>query len=177
MYGVIDGVYIKNDNRVQELNSRIYDRNKPSTKLQSQFDPRSVQTRHVVFPVLDCHNKSNTPIEIMRSYNQEEMFNPGTSAPYSGFANNVDSESQLKDIFMARQKWTAQTKYIPSTKSDMYQVNITQQPNQQTHSLLFKEESFSPFNPNICNIDRDAFNNHTRQQMLDISLQGRKIME
>ena len=33
---------------------------------------------------------------------------------------------------------------------------------------LFKEESFSPFNPNTCNLGTNVFYNHTQQQVKDL---------
>ena len=50
MFGVPTGICYNNDGRVDEINSRIYDRNIPSQQLQMSFDPRSVETRYVRFP-------------------------------------------------------------------------------------------------------------------------------
>ena len=170
MYGVTKGVYYCNHERVEELNDRIMDRNIPSNQLQMQFDPRPVETRRVLFPGIDCHMPSNTPIQIQPTFNSTSQFNPGTSAPYSGYATKIDDDSKVKDIMMSNQKWCSQSRYIPSSTSDMYSVNVPTTQNIQSHPLLFKQESFSPFNPNKCNMGYKVLQNHTRQQIQNIPL-------
>ena len=171
MFGVVKGVYYCNENRVEDLNNRISARNVPSQPLQMVFDPRQVQTRYVRFPMIDCHTQSNTPIHHYAPYNQMTQFNPGTSAPYSGYATHIDQDSRLKDIFMSNQKWTAQNKFIPSTTSDLYNSNVqTSNPVPMTHNELFKQETFTAFNPNPCNLGAKVLQNHTRQQIKDVKL-------
>ena len=102
MHGVIKGVYYCQDNRVQDLNVRISNRNIPSKTLQMTFDPRQVQTRYVRFPMIDCYMPSKEPIKYQSPYNQHLQFNPGTSAPYSGYATNIDQDSRLQNIFLIR---------------------------------------------------------------------------
>tara|TARA_Y100000780_G_C13688823_1_gene418698 strand:- start:3202 stop:3732 length:531 start_codon:yes stop_codon:yes gene_type:complete len=176
MYGVAKGVRICNQERLKELDDRIYARNIPSTTLESQFDPRPVKTRQVIFPVLDCYASSNTNIIRRQNYNQSNQFNPGTSAPYSGWATNIDNESKMKRMFRTTQKWCPQTEYIPSSRSDLYisNKNVKKTPDIVTKSmlgereLLFKREQFNYFNPNPCNLGGDRFNNHTRQQVKNL---------
>ena len=175
MFGVTRGLYYCNDSRIQELNKRIYDRNIPSQQLQASFDPRSVETRYVRFPGLDCHKPSDVNIKHEPNYSQSGQFNPGTSAPYSGYATNVDAESELHNSFMANQKWTAQTQFIPSSKSDLYNTNVTtSRPVQMTHAGLFQQETFAPFNPNPCNIGHKLLYNHTRQQVMNLTRPNNK---
>jgi hypothetical protein len=177
---VINGYYQCNQRRLQELNERIYDRNIPSQTLQSNFDPRPVKTRQVLFPALDCypHIKNEEPIKIEPTYNQHYQFNPGQSAPYSGYATFVDQENRLKNIYMTNQKWCGQTNFVPSSNSDLY-VNrniapITNEEQSQIneelgyHSLLFEEPDLGYFNPNPCNLGTELFYNHTRQQILNL---------
>ena len=47
----------------------------------------------------------------------------------------------------------------------MYKVQAVGRSEIQTHPDLFKNESFSNFNPNICNTGYNLFNNCTRQQL------------
>ena len=170
MFGLPNGVYYCNNNRVEDLNNRIYERNVPSQNLQMCFDPRSVETRYVKFPGLDCHKPSDVAIKHQPNYVQQTQFNPGTSAPYSGYASAVDNESVLQNIFMPNQKWTTQTKFIPSSKSDLYNSDVkTSQPVQMTNNLLFSEEKFAPFNPNPEDLGRKMFYNHTRQQVMNLA--------
>jgi hypothetical protein len=167
MYGVPKGVHYCNNYRVDELNDRIYDRNLPSTSLQMNFDPRAVKTRQVLFPVLDCqHTSDKTPIIRRPAFNTMTEFNPGTSAPYSGYATHIDQDSRVKDMFMPAQKWATQTEFIPSSNSDMYHVNVPSgKPVAQPYPLLFKKETFNYFNPNPCNLGGNLLYNHTRQQV------------
>lgn len=134
--------FIRPDNRVQDLNNRMYRRNIPSVTLQSVFDPRPFNTKYTAFPVFDKPSVSFpvdklTPLQCLPEYKQEVQFNPGTSAPFNGFANNVDRESSLNNLFESNQRYAIQNKYIPSSSSDMYKMNI--QPtykNIKTHPLL-----------------------------------------
>lgn len=172
MYGVVKGVYYCNNDRVDELNDRMSSRNVPSHKLQAVFDPRPQSTRRNIFPALNNQSLGvTTPIEKQKPYNQMTQFNPGTSAPYSGYATNIDQESRMKNIFMPYQKYTGQTQYIPSSKSDLYNEPVLRSSRKMgssevtiEHPELFREPEFLPFNPNSCNIGNDLFNNHTRQQ-------------
>lgn len=170
MYGVAKGVMYCNQERLTEINNRISDRNIPSQALQMTFDPRSVTTRRSIFPALDCHSRSNMPIIKQAPFETLNQFNPGTSAPYSGYATHIDEESRVQNMFMPAQKWTAQTKFIPSSRSDLYVApNVTpSQPVMQTHPMLFKEENFAPFNPNPCNMGHNVLYNHTRQQVKNL---------
>ena len=38
-----------------------------------------------------------------------------------------------------------------------------------TNKLLFKQERFSPFNPNVGNLGGDLFNNNTRVQIKNMN--------
>lgn len=176
MYGVAKGVKICNIERLSELNDRIYSRNIPSQTLQSSFDPRPVKTRQVVYPVLDCYQPSNTRIMKEKEYNQKTQFNPGSSAPYYGWAANIDDESRVKALFRTTQKWAPQNSYIPDSTSDLFVTNkhIEGTSREMTRrilgerEMLFKREDLGHFNPNPCNLGGDRFNNHTRQQVKNL---------
>ncbi len=175
MYGVVNGVYYCNNERVDELNERISDRNLPSDKMQIVFDPRPQTTRRMMYPAFHTQSLDvTTPIELQKPFNPFTQFNPGSRAPFSGYATNIDQESRMKNIFMPIQKYTGQTQYVPSTKSDLYNmkhlksIRSKDNTNEIPHSELFREQEFSPFNPNECNIGNDLFNNHTRMQTRNI---------
>ena len=168
MNGVINGVYYCNNERVDELNERIASRNIPSQKLQTQFDVRPVSTKYAMMPILDRRAVPTVHIEKMPNYNLETTFNPGTAqSPWSGFASNVNKESQLRNQFFALQK-ADQAAYIPPTTSDMYKVEVTGRPVNQPFPDLFTTQTFSPFNPNTCNLGGNLFNNCIRQQIKNI---------
>ena len=163
--------YLCNENRTSELSKRMYERNVPYAPLQMTYDPRPVETRHVVFPVLDCYQPSNTPCDVFPVYNQRLNFSPG-KAPFNGYANEIDSESKLKNIITPLQK-SAKSKFIPNSGSDLYNnmyLAQTTKPVKMTNKLLFKHQQFTPFNPNPCGLGYKLFNNFTRQQTMNLKL-------
>lgn len=169
MYGVVNGVYYCNNDRVDELNDRISERNIPSQKLQSQFDIRPVSSKYAMMPIFDRRAIPTVPIERMPTYDLANTFNPGNAqAPWSGFCNNVNTESQLRNQFFALQK-CEQSEFVPSSTSDLYQTKINYTPQQQTHPMLFDKPDLAPFNPNVHNLGNSLFNNHTRYQLKDTS--------
>ena len=63
-----------------------------------------------------------------------------------------------------------QTRYIPSTKSDLYDVNVAGSSNKMPnkHNLLFREPVIPKIDRNPHNIANDKFFNHTRQQVKNL---------
>ena len=172
-------VYYCQMNRTQQLSNRLYERNIPSHQIGQAYFSRPVDTYASVFPILDCHKPSKVTKAKFPPYNQRMVFNPGQAAPYEGFSKNVDVESALHNSFHPTQK-CAQGKYIPSSKSDMYNSNYlipATKPVRMTNNLLFKKEDFNPFNPNQCNLGYKLFDNHTRQQTKDIKLTSENTVE
>ena len=172
MSGVINGAYYCQFERAAQINNGIYDRNLPSSELQMSYSPRPTQTRYVRMPILDCRMPTKVPCKRVGIYNSEKTFNPGTSAPFSGFAGGIDQESRLQNIFFPLQK-SAQAKFIPGTESDLYNVNIrVSRPVTMTHELLFKQEKFALADMNKCGLGKNIFNNFTRQQVQNLPLRG-----
>jgi hypothetical protein len=167
MHGVIDGRYQCNQKRTQDLSDRMFKRTMPSQHMQMYFSPRSVQTRYVHMPMLDCRKPNNTPCETLPTYDVNFMYSPSDSLPFNGFQNNVDTESKLKNIIFPLQK-AAQAKYLPDEGSDLY-VNyyLTANNNVENnpHKLLNKRDNLPSFNPNKHNIGKKLFNNNTRVQI------------
>ena len=163
--------YLCNEKRTSELSKRMYERNVPYAPLQMTYDPRPVETRHVVFPVLDCYQPSQEPCDILPVFNQRLNFSPG-GAPFNGYANEIDAESQLKNIITPLQD-CAKSKFIPSSSSDLYNnlyLAQTTKPVKMTNNLLFKQEKLNSFNPNPCGLGYKLFNNFTRQQTMNLTL-------
>ena len=167
MHGVVKGLYTCNHERVDELNNRIAERNIPSKELQPQFSIRPSATKYGYMPILDQYKKPTIPLNSYTPYSTKAVFNPGNAqAPWSGFCNNVNTESQLRNQFFALQK-CEQSEFVPSSTSDLYQTKIDYTPQQQTHSMLFDKPDLAPFNPNTHNLGNSLFNNHTRYQLKD----------
>ena len=167
MYGVVDGVYVCNSERANELNNRISQRNIPSQALEPAFSLRPVSTKYAIMPIVDQRAPANMPLLKYPKYNLEKVFNPGNAqAPWNGFASQINTESALRNQFFALQK-ADQAYFIPSSNSSLYTSNMAQLPDPPGHAGLFKEENFNYFNPNpqIEIVGNNVFNNNTRVQI------------
>lgn len=157
----------------QETNKRIYDRNIPSQMLQPYLDVRPVMTKYSYFPIVDPRKKISVPMEQFPTYNVNTVFNPGTSAsPWSGFASNINLESELRNQVYAIQK-CSQSVYVPKSSSDLYDYKFKTVTQPNSHELLFQNESFSSFNPNPDErtVGSGIFLNNTRVQVRDMTKQ------
>lgn len=169
MYGVVNGFYECNMARTEELNERLNSRRIPSSNLQPQYSLRPVSTKYAVMPIMDRHAPSTVPLRRYPNYNVAKTFNPGnTVSHWSGFATCVNDESRLRNQFFALQK-SDNGEYIPSTRSDLYNMKIESKPTQQPFPGLFQEEKFKDFNPNVCNLGNNLFDNCTRVQLKQLS--------
>ena len=166
-------VYYCQMERTTELSNRMYDRNIPSHQMGMAYFARPVDTYATVMPVLDCHKKSTVEKASFPIYNQRLIFNPGSGAPYNGFASNVDVETVLHGTTRTLQK-CSQREYVPMSNSDLYKPGhiINNKPVRMTNNGLFKKERFNSFNPNKCNLGHKLFNNHMRQQMKNVELES-----
>ena len=179
MEGVVNGVYYCQQSRTEELSKRMYMRNVPSSTLQPQFSIRPVSTKYDCMSILDRRASTQVPIMKQPIYNINKTFNPGNAqAPWGGFASNINEESKLRNQFFALQK-CEQANYVPSTNSDMYKVTVGGRKEECVFPSLVESGStalgsiyvnphLAPFNPNKLNMGKKLFNNHTRQQVLDI---------
>jgi len=156
----------------EQTNTRIYDRNIPSQMLQPYLDVRPVMTKYSYLPIVDPRKELNVKMVQMPTYNSQAVFNPGnTQSPWSGFASNINLESELRNQVFALQK-CSQAVYVPDSNSDLYKYSYS--PNtakkSQTHSLLFQKEQFCDFNPNPDNklVGSGIFYNSTRTQVKEI---------
>jgi hypothetical protein len=168
MHGVINGVYYCNNNRVDALNTRIFERNIPSSQLQAQFGMRPVSSKYAIMPIYDRRPVPQEKIIKQPSYNINKTFNPGTgTAPWSGFAGHINDESRLRRQFFALQNCD-QPDFVPSTNSDMYVNEVKGTKEVQPFPDLFKQQQFQEFNPNICNLGNNMFDNCTRVQIKNL---------
>ena len=155
----------------EQTNTRIYDRNIPSQMLQPYIDVRPVMTKYSYMPIVDPRKQINVKMEQMPTYNSHNIFNPGnTTAPWSGFASGINTESELRNQIFALQK-CEQSVYVPGSNSDLYNYSFKPNNSQsQTHSLLFQKDSFCDFNPNPDDniVGTGLFYNSTRSQIKEI---------
>jgi hypothetical protein len=157
----------------KDTNTRIYDRNIPSQMLQPYVGVRPVMTKYSYLPIVDPRKQINVPLVQTSTYNVHEVFNPGnTQSPWSGFASNINKESELRNQVYALQK-CSQAVYVPSSTSDLYSYQFQTKTQHNPHELLFRNESFESFNPNpapaICG--SGIFYNNTRCQVKDMTKQ------
>jgi hypothetical protein len=157
-----------NINRLEDINSRISERNLPSYFLQQQFSMRPISTKYSTMPILDGRAKPTVPIIYKEPYNISSTFNPGTSSPFVGYASNVNNESRLRNQFFGIQN-CEQSVYVPKSTSDMYMVNVCggKRNEPMLFPNLFAEYEMEPFNPNTMNVGQNFFENNTRVQLKD----------
>lgn len=136
--------------RVEELNDRIYQRLQADTPSFS-FSPRPVPTKYTTLPILD-QRTSGKEINQVPIFDVTRNFLPGNSAPWSGKAENIDVET---DLYLGKT-------YFPSTKSDLYKVNVPSNYVEQPFPLLQASVKTSD-NGIKANIpEQQLFNNVTR---------------
>jgi hypothetical protein len=157
----------------KQTNNRIYDRNIPSQILQPYINVRPVMTKYSHFPIVDPRKQINVPLVQMPTYNVHQVFNPGNAqAPWSGFASNINTESELRNQIYALQK-CSQAVYVPQSTSDLYTYKFKTPIQPNPHELLFRNEAFETFNPNpapeLCG--SGIFYNNTRCQVKDMTKQ------
>jgi len=157
----------------EQTNTRIYDRNIPSQMLQPYLDVRPVMTKYSYFPIVDPRKQLNVPLEQMPIYNVNKVFNPGNDqGPWSGFATNINIESDLRNQIYALQK-CSQSVYVPNSNSDLYDYKFKTKTYENPHGLLFQNDNFEQFNPNPSPdiVGSGLFNNNTRVQVKDMTKQ------
>jgi hypothetical protein len=151
-----------------QTNQRIYDRNIPSAPLQPYLSVRPASTKYSIMPIVDPRRKINVPLNVMPTYNPSATFNPGNDeGPWSGYASNVNVESELKNQIYALQSCD-QAVYVPSSNSDLYNYGFT--PKSQVHQPfpdLFSIPQFDQCNRMPDQMHQAVFFNPTRTQTMD----------
>ena len=171
IHGIPEYLYYGQNERVDELNDRIQTRHFPDSPLEPSFDPRPVPTKYALFPIINRRKPMQEPVIPYLDYNGSVNFNPGSSrAPPTGYLNNIDLETNLRNQNFALQHGAEQQIYVPSSNSDLYKVSVpvSSNPVEQTHPLLFERQLFdTAVHPNLigAKIGRDQFFNHTRTQL------------
>ena len=170
MYGVVDGVYFCNEERLDEINNRISDRNMPSQELRPELSFRPVSTKYAILPIVDRVPISDVPLKEYQAFSVERVFNPGNAqAPWRGFAENINVDSTLRNQFFALQK-AGQSKYVPSSNSSLYESHLAIEgfPARELLNANFKTEGQDI----VSNMGNEKFNNCTRCQRMNIDLKG-----
>jgi hypothetical protein len=176
IHGIPEGVSYGQNERVDELNTRISSRYFSDVPLPPQFDPRPIPTKYSFFPVIDRRTESITPIHPMVNHSVEMNFNPATrNAPPFCYFVNVDVETGPRNQTVAAQHGAGQGLYIPSSQSDLYKVKVDYQPSNQPFPTLFEKQTFLQGRPALLkqnNIGNESFFNHTRSQIRSVDQKG-----
>jgi hypothetical protein len=153
-----------------QTNQRIYDRNIPSAPLQPYLSVPPASTKYSIMPVVDPRRKLNVPLRVMPTFNPSTTFNPGNDeGPYSGYATNINVESELKNQIYALQSCD-QAVYVPNSNSDLYNYGFTPGTNMtQPFPDLFNKQQFDQCNRLPEQIQQVLFYNPTRTQTIDAS--------
>ena len=168
MYGVVDKLFICQNERTDALNNRISSRNIPSAPLQPFYYQVPVSTKYGYMPILDQSKPPTVALNNYPVYSPHTTFNPGNNmAPWSGFVNTINVDSTLRSQFFSLQN-CEQSEYVPSSSSDLYKNYIPPKPIKQKYPGLFKREVFDHYNPNTNNLGKHFFNNTTRNDIKDV---------
>lgn len=149
--------------RANTMNARAYSRLIPSQPLQPYLSVAPVQTKYTVLPIVNHRTPAKEQVTQQPVYNINTTFNPGTGAPWSGFASEINTESILRNQVYAIQK-CSQAVYVPKSSSDLYNVQfgVNARSNQPFPGLF--AEYVTPTETNVKTLTRDTslFNNSTR---------------
>ena len=167
---------VKQNNIEEEkrINDKIYGRNVPSFFMQPNLDFRPVSTKYSYFQFKDEYAKSNEKINIVNDYNPHKVFYPGDSKPpFSYYSRNVDTETGLRNQFMALQK-ADQAVYVPNSTSDLYysqsHINSTTSEDQKsTFYNLTDSEKYSNHHKIAKFKNNQLFNNNSRLDNYNIN--------
>uniref|UniRef100_A0A6C0IT79 Uncharacterized protein n=1 Tax=viral metagenome TaxID=1070528 RepID=A0A6C0IT79_9ZZZZ len=160
--------------KFETMNNRAYSRNIPSQPLQPYLEARPVLTKYSIMPVVDPRATIHTPLQQQATYDPDRIFNHGNdTAPWSGYASNVNKESELRNQIYALQS-CPQAFYVPSSTSNLYNVSWNNSINngQQPFPGLFTEEPVQTYrknNEHTNDIGYALFNNTTRQQLKNLT--------
>lgn len=151
---------------VEEINSRIFRRNIPSSNNLKQYPItalsfRATPTKYQTLETSMAQNSKNSIIDSSLL----------ATKPVQTF--DVNDESYLRNQFFALQS-CPQAYCIPDSTSELYNYNVENNIKPDNvlaqYPYLFREESFGYFNPNphSSTVGFSVFNNHTRNQMKNI---------
>tara|TARA_B100001093_G_scaffold345177_1_gene329895 strand:- start:3836 stop:4348 length:513 start_codon:yes stop_codon:yes gene_type:complete len=170
MEAKIQDVYICQQERTDELNNRIMNRNYSTHQMTPKYFSRPVSNRRVIFPKVDNYKEMTVNKAIFKNYDMSNDFHPGTGGPYNAYSDNIDKESSLFNRFQPLQR-CPQTTFIPNSFSDLY-VQMGPKPINQKEQfgLLQENVNFEDFNPDSCELSKETFFNHTRQQLKDVKI-------
>ena len=151
-----EGVYYGQNERTNELNWRISERMDADRPMKPNYDPRPVNTKYALFPVIDRVKPIEEHAKMYQEHNVETNFIPCTHrAHYS------------QDRIL--QKYETTNEYKPSFESDLYKVTVPQgaydhRNEADAHSALFQTYTYATQSFDT-SIGANTFHNATRTQL------------
>lgn len=157
--------------RVDELNQRIFSRLYSEQPLQPHFYPRPVMTKFSFFPIVDQRKESSVAIAKCPDYQVGKSSIYG-HAPFEGYQNQVETESDLRNQGYALSS-APHRHYVPSSSSDLYNLPSVsgslqdEQPFPQLFDFGFDvtRVASSSFHPIGEDVGSQRFFNSTRAQL------------
>ena len=175
--GVVEGCYYGQQDRVNELNTRIQLRQFPDNALRPNFSPIPIPTKYSIFPVMD---RKVIPKVAINSYLDNHGFIPtNDNGPPKYFLEHIDTETILRNQTVALQHGAAQGVFVPSTRSDLYMNPVYSNvyytmTSTQPHPELFTKPLITDTNHEIKHqpIGKNYFHNNTRTQLRNMANQN-----
>ena len=163
--------YIKKDDR-DTMNSEISNRFFPDIPLKPNINVRPVQTKYVLFPIVDGRLDGGMKKQYLEHY-VETNFAPVTdNGPVNLTNTHIDTSSDLRGLNVPLHKGDLPLKYTPSKNSDMYKVNVPKGKDVvQPHPGLFIKDKYktsAQHHVTHQNIGKELLHNHTRTQLRNL---------
>jgi len=169
--GLVDGIEYHQNERIDELNDRIFYRVQADAPLQPLYNPRPAITKYSVFPTVDIRKTPTLPLDSYLDYSTEGSFAPMQSrGPIHTYFQNVNTESNLRNQMYALSS-APQRVFVPSSNSDLYRERRVggSLNDPQPYPQLFKQSTFdsSPHPNLVANPEIGSLNffNDTRAQL------------
>jgi hypothetical protein len=159
-----DGIFYGQYESLGYINQRIYERILADAPVKPKIDFRSLSTRNVLYPTSD-DREIYKPREY-EEYDQSKAFAPVQRGPVEGF--KVDEETTLRNQYFALQHGAEQSVYVPSSKSELYKVQVPKsrdQVEQPFPNLFYVPKMTTDAAPMTDIMGRNLFLNCTREQI------------
>ena len=160
--------YMIRDDYLQKMNDDILNRRFPDVELKPNLDTRPISTKYSVFPIIQTLPPRENK-QYLEHYTELNFAPCSAMAPFKKCDTHISLENELRGQNSKLYKGDLVNKFIPSIKSDMYNVVLPDiKPIQQPHPLLFQQNKYYTSQQSKVidsNIGKDLLHNHTRTQL------------
>ena len=166
--GAVQGLWQGQQGRLDDLDSRLFDRQFPDRPLQPNFDFRPVATKYAYLPIIDRRAKPSVPIVNQGFYDTTTNFSPATSnGPVATYLANIDLETVLQNRHVSLQHGADQGVYVPDSSSDLYGFSaVGRQEDMGERAMIFNKQGLDTRVSDVARqIGQDRFHNNTRTQL------------